>query len=205
MNGTLYVVSAPSGAGKTSLLKELTEADPLLGVAVSHTTRAPRPGEQNDVHYHFIGQATFDAMITTGEFLEHANVHGNCYGTSRDAVAKVLASGRDLVLEIDWQGARQVRTAMPEATSVFILPPSRDALEHRLRERGQDSETVIAERVLNALDEMAHHAEYDYLVVNDRFEEALADLAAIFRAHRLLAAAQAERHPQLLDQLLATH
>jgi guanylate kinase len=205
MNGTLYVVSAPSGAGKTSLLKALTEADPLLGVAVSHTTRAPRPGEKNDVHYHFIDQATFDAMVTAGEFLEHANVHGNCYGTSRTAVAKVLASGRDLVLEIDWQGARQVREAMPEATSVFILPPSRDALEHRLRERGQDSEAVIAERVLNALDEMAHHAEYDYLVVNDRFDEALADLAAIFRARRLLAAAQAERHPQLLDQLLATH
>jgi len=205
MNGTLYVVSAPSGAGKTSLLKALTEADPLLGVAVSHTTRTSRPGEQNDVHYHFIDQATFDAMVTAGEFLEHANVHGNCYGTSRAAVAKVLASGRDLVLEIDWQGARQVREAMPEATSVFILPPSRDALEHRLRARGQDSEAVIAERVLNALNEMAHHAEYDYLVVNDRFDDALADLAAIFRARRLLAAAQAERHPQLLDQLLATH
>ncbi len=205
MKGTLYVISAPSGAGKTSLLKALTADDQLLGVAVSHTTRAPRPGESDDVHYHFIDQATFESMVAAGEFLEHANVHGNCYGTSRDAVAKVLATGRDLVLEIDWQGARQVRTAMPAATSVFILPPSREALEQRLRDRGQDSEAVIAKRIVNALDEMAHHDEYDYLVVNDRFDEALADLAAIFRTRRLLTASQSDRHRELLDQLLATH
>jgi guanylate kinase len=205
MNGTLYVISAPSGAGKTSLLKALTADDPQIGVAVSHTTRAPRPGEIDDVHYHFIDQAAFDAMVAAGEFLEHANVHGNCYGTSRDAVAKVLATGCDLVLEIDWQGARQVRAAMPSATSVFILPPSRQALEQRLRDRGQDSEAVIAERIVNALDEMVHHDEYDYLVVNDTFDEALADLSAIFRSHRLHSAAQSDRHRELLDQLLATH
>jgi guanylate kinase len=203
--GTLYVISAPSGAGKTSLLKALTADDPLVGVAVSHTTRAPRPGEVADVHYHFIDQVTFDAMVDAGEFLEHANVHGNRYGTSREAVAKVLASGCDLVLEIDWQGARQVRAAMPAATSIFILPPSREALEQRLRQRGQDSDSVITGRMANALEEMAHHGEYDYLVVNDRFEEALADLSAIFRAHRLHVPAQTDRHRELLDQLLATH
>lgn len=205
INGTLYVVSAPSGAGKTSLLKALTQSDPLLGVAVSHTTRAPRPGEQDGIHYHFVDQATFDAMVAAGAFLEHANVHGNCYGTSRDAVARVLASGCDLVLEIDWQGGRQVRAAMPTATSIFILPPSQAALEQRLRQRGQDSDTVISARVAAALEEMAHHAEYDYLVINDHFDAALADLAAIFRAQRLLAPTQAARHRELLEQLLATH
>ena len=205
MNGTLYVVSAPSGAGKTSLLKALTESDPQIGVAVSHTTRAPRPGEQDGVHYHFVDAATFDAMIATGEFLEHAEVHGNRYGTSQAAVTAVLETGRDLVLEIDWQGARQVRAAMFQATSIFILPPSRVELEARLRARAQDSETVIAERVAAAIEEMEHHAEYQYLVINDRFEEALSDLAAIFRARRLDAANQAERHRDLIEKLLATH
>lgn len=205
MNGTLYVVSAPSGAGKTSLLKALTEADPLIGVAVSHTTRAPRPGERDGDHYHFVDDTTFDAMVAEGAFLEHASVHGNRYGTSRAAIETVLDQGCDLVLEIDWQGARQVRAAMFEAISIFILPPTRAALEARLRDRGQDSDAVIAERLTAALEEMAHHAEYDYLVVNDRFDEALADLAAIFRARRLNAATQAERHRDLLGQLLATH
>ncbi len=204
MNGTLYVVSAPSGAGKTSLLRALTESDPLLGVAVSHTTRTPRPGEEDGVHYHFVDATTFDAMVERGDFLEHASVHGNRYGTSRKAVEAVLASGRDLVLEIDWQGARQVRAAMPTATSVFILPPSRAALEARLRDRAQDSDAVIAARLDAALHEMDHHAEYDYLVINDRFEEALADLAAIFRARRLTSSLQAERHRKLFEQLLAT-
>ncbi len=205
MNGTLYVVSAPSGAGKTSLLKALTESDPVIGVAVSHTTRAPRPGEEDGVHYHFIDATAFDRMVAEGAFLEHAEVHGNRYGTSQMAVTAVLETGRDLVLEIDWQGARQVRAAMFQATSIFILPPSRAELEARLRARAQDSDAVIAERVAAALDEMEHHAEYDYLVINERFEEALADLAAIFRARRLDGANQAERHRELLEQLLASH
>jgi len=205
MNGTLYVVSAPSGAGKTSLLKALTEADPLLGVAVSHTTRAPRPGEVEGVHYHFVDADTFDNMVDAGAFIEHATVHGNRYGTSRAAVAPALEAGRDLVLEIDWQGARQVRAALPAAVTVFILPPSRAALEQRLRGRAQDSDEVIARRVAAALEEMAHHDEYDYLVINDRFDDALADLAAIVRGRRLRVTAQAGRHRELLAQLLTTH
>ena len=205
MNGTLYVVSAPSGAGKTSLLKALTEADPLLGVAVSHTTRAPRPGEVEGVHYHFVDADTFGNMVDAGAFLEHASVHGNRYGTSRAAVAPALEAGRDLVLEIDWQGARQVRAALPSAITVFILPPSRVALEQRLRGRAQDSDEVIAKRVAAALEEMAHHDEYDYLVINDAFDTALADLTAIVRARRLRLPAQTDRHRELLAQLLTTH
>jgi guanylate kinase len=201
----LFVIAAPSGAGKTSLLKALTEADPLLGVAVSHTTRPPRPGEAEGVHYHFVDVDTFDAMIDAGAFLEHASVHGNRYGTSRAAVAPALEAGRDLVLEIDWQGARQVRAALPAAITVFILPPSGAALEELLRGRAQDSDEVIARRMAAALEEMAHHDEYDYLVINDTFDTALADLAAIVRARRLRLPAQADRHRELLAQLLTTH
>lgn len=203
MNGTLYVVSAPSGAGKTSLLKALREARPELRVSVSHTTRAMRPGEQDGVHYHFTAVDAFQAMVARGEFLEHAQVHGNFYGTHRGSVQALLDAGAEVILEIDWQGARQVRAVWPEAIGVFILPPSRAALEARLQGRGQDSAEVIARRVAAAREEMLHHAEYDYLVVNDRFETALAELTALVDAQRLRHAAQARRHAALLAALLA--
>ncbi|HEY5719330.1 MAG TPA: guanylate kinase [Gammaproteobacteria bacterium] len=205
MSGTLFVISAPSGAGKTSLVKALTEADAGLGVAVSHTTRPARPGEQEGVHYHFVAAERFAAMVAENAFLEHAEVHGNRYGTAREEIARRLARGDDLVLEIDWQGARQVREAHPDTVTVFILPPSRAALENRLRGRGQDSDAVIAARLAAALDEMRHHDEFDYLVINDRFEEALADLQALVRTRRLRHPAQAARHRELLAQLLTSH
>ncbi|HHQ41865.1 MAG TPA: guanylate kinase [Chromatiales bacterium] len=202
MPGTLFIVSAPSGAGKTSLVKALVERDPRVVLSVSHTTRPPRPGERDGVDYHFVDGATFERMAAEGAFLEHAEVFGNRYGTARATVERELAADRDVILEIDWQGARQVRAAMPEAVSVFILPPSREALEERLRGRGQDDETVIARRMARAVDEMSHYDEYDYLVVNDVFETALEDLLAIVRATRLRRPAQAVRHAELLRRLL---
>ncbi len=202
MPGTLFIVSAPSGAGKTSLVKALVERDPRVVLSVSHTTRPPRPGERDGVDYHFVDSATFERMVAEGAFLEHAEVFGNRYGTARATVERELAADRDVILEIDWQGARQVRAAMPEAVSVFILPPSREALEARLRGRGQDDETVIARRMARAVDEMSHYDEYDYLVVNDVFETALEDLLAIVRATRLRRPAQAARHAELLRRLL---
>ena len=180
----LFIVSAPSGAGKTSLVKALLERDPGLGLAVSYTTRAPRPGEQDGVHYHFVSPERFQGMILDGEFLEHAEVFGNCYGTAESNVRAGLERS-DLVLEIDWQGARQVRRRFPAAVSLFVLPPSAQALEARLRGRGQDSEGVIAVRMAKARDEMAHFQEYDYLIVNDAFDVALAQVACVVSAERL--------------------
>jgi guanylate kinase len=183
--GVLFVVSAPSGAGKTSLLRALIPSDPRLQLSVSHTTRAPRPGEQDGEHYHFVDRARFEAMVAAGAFLEHAQVFDNFYGTAEQSVRDVLAAGRDVVLEIDWQGARQVRARFPEAVSVFIVPPDVQTLRERLSGRGQDSAEVIERRMRAARRELSHYGEYDYLVVNDDFAQALADLRAIVAAERL--------------------
>ena len=179
LSGTLFILSAPSGAGKSSLAKALVEAMPHLGVCVSHTTRLPRPGETPGVHYHFTDLGQFQAMIAAEDFLEHARVFDNLYGTSRQAVETLLAAGKDVILDIDWQGARRIKTLMPQAKSIFILPPSRAALEQRLRKRAQDSEAVIARRMQAATTEMSHYQEFDYVVVNDDFAATLKDLQAI--------------------------
>ncbi len=182
--GILFIISAPSGAGKTSLVKALVARDPKLSLSISCTTRPPRVGEQDGVHYHFIDRVRFEQCIGDGDFLEHAEVFGNRYGTREADVRDALATGRDLILEIDWQGARQVRERFDSAVGIFILPPSIAELERRLRGRGTDSDAVIADRMALARDEMAHLDEYTYLVVNDGFEEALAALAAIALAER---------------------
>lgn len=201
--GTLYIVAAPSGAGKTSLVRRLVETTPGVAVSISHTTRPPRPGERDGVHYHFVSLAVFEAMIAEGAFLEHAQVFGNRYGTSRAAVLAQLEAGQDVILEIDWQGARQVRMLAPDSLGIFILPPSREALRERLAGRGQDSREVIERRMAAALDELSHHAEFDYLVVNDDFATALDTLRAIVVANRQRRAAQLERHRELLRALLS--
>jgi guanylate kinase len=201
--GTLYTVSAPSGAGKTSLVAALVAQDPALLVSVSHTTRARRPGETHGVDYHFVGREEFERMLGRGEFLEHATVFGNLYGTSRHWVMETLASGNDVILEIDWQGARQVREQFAAAQSVYILPPSRATLESRLQGRNQDGAEVIGARMREAESEMSHYDESDYVVVNDRFDVALADLQAILRANRLRRAAQGVRLSGLIRELLS--
>lgn len=183
--GILFIVSAPSGAGKTSLVKALLARDPGLSLSVSCTTRTMRLGEQEGIHYHFLDQPRFRQAVDAGDFLEHAEVFGNLYGTRETDVRTCLEAGRDLILEIDWQGARQVRERFPAAVSIFVLPPSIAELERRLRGRGTDSDEVIARRMTQARDEMAHYAEYDYLIVNDRFDMALDALAAITTAERL--------------------
>jgi len=177
--GHLYVISAPSGAGKTSLVKALLEARPQLAVSVSHTTRTPRPYEVEGRDYHFVDAARFRDLVAAGAFLEHARVFDNDYGTAREQVAAKRAAGRDVLLEIDWQGARQIRAAVPECISIFILPPSRAALEVRLRARRTDSDAVIARRLADAAADMSHCLEFDYAVINDRFDEAVRDLQAI--------------------------
>lgn len=200
--GTLYIVSAPSGAGKTSLVKALIDSVPRIRVSVSHTTRAKRPGEEDGVNYHFVDRTAFTAMIERGDFLEHAQVFDNFYGTSQTWLEKTLAEGFDLILEIDWQGAQQVRKLMPLAKSIFILPPTQEALRHRLTNRGQDSSDIIERRMREAVSEMSHYVEYDYLVINDDFQHALDDLKAIFRANQLGQTTQQQRHAGLLSELL---
>ncbi|RDE19004.1 guanylate kinase [Motiliproteus coralliicola] len=200
--GSLYIISAPSGAGKTSLVKALLEQDSLICVSVSNTTRAARPGEVDGKDYHFTELAEFDRMIAAGDFLEYAEVFTNKYGTSKRWVEQTLEEGRDVILEIDWQGAAQVRELMPEAVSVFILPPSRPELERRLNNRGQDSDEVIAQRMSEAVSEMSHYDEFDYLVVNDQFEQSLSELQAIFVARRQLLASQQLRHGEMIELLL---
>jgi guanylate kinase len=177
--GTLFILSAPSGAGKTTLAKALVDASPDVAISVSHTTRPKRPGERDGIDYIFVSDAEFLASVEAGEFLEHAQVFGNRYGTSRTAVERLLQQGKDVILDIDWQGARAVKKAMPQAKSIFILPPSRDALAQRLAGRGQDSTAVIERRMRAAISEMEHCKEFDYQVVNDDFAAALADLKAI--------------------------
>jgi guanylate kinase len=202
-SGTLYIVSAPSGAGKTSLIKALLEAQPQIRVSVSHTTRSMRPGEVDGVNYHFVQREQFIEMLEQDEFLEHAEVFSNLYGTSQQRIEATLKQGFDLILEIDWQGAQQVRRLMPLAKSIFILPPTPEALRQRLTNRGQDSEAIIDERMREAVSEMSHYVEYDYLVINDDFTSALDDLKAVFRANQLLQAPQQQRFSALLCQLLA--
>ncbi|MDQ2696589.1 MAG: guanylate kinase [Pseudomonadota bacterium] len=201
--GALYVIAAPSGAGKTSLVKALLAAVPDLEVSVSHTTRPPRPGEQDGVHYHFVDAAAFESLVRQGVFLEHARVYDRYYGTSRQTVLERLAAGVDVILEIDWQGARQVRAQLPACRSIFILPPSREILRQRLHGRGQDSAAVIDRRMAQAVDEIAHYREFDYLVVNDDFAAALDALRAIFIANRHLQPAQALRQRRLIQALLS--
>ena len=203
MTGTLFIVSAPSGAGKTSLVKALVERLDHIRLSVSYTTRPPRPGERERVDYHFVDEETFRQMVREGAFLEHARVFDHYYGTSRAWIEKQLRAGTDVVLEIDWQGARQVREAIPGAIGIFILPPSRAVLEERLRGRGQDDEAVIARRMQDAVNEMRHYKEYDYLVINDVFDEALDQLTHIVLAARLRTPVQARRHAELIRALLA--
>ena len=202
--GLVFVVSAPSGAGKTSLVKAALEQDPQLVVSVSHTTRPMRPGEQNGVNYHFVTDEEFQEMIDQDAFLEHAQVFGHRYGTSKAAVDHELSRGRDVVLEIDCQGARQVRSAYPACCSIFILPPSRATLTQRLQTRGQDSAEVIAQRTKKATEEMDHHSDFDYLIVNEDFEQATDELTTIVQASRLGRIPQQQALQGLLQDLLQT-
>ncbi len=199
--GNLYLISAPSGTGKGTLIRGLLEREPNLHLSISHTTRPPRPGEEDGVHYHFVDRAAFLEMVEDGAFLEHAEVFGNLYGTSEAAVRGPLEAGQDILLEIDWQGARQVRRRFPESCSIFILPPSSAALRQRLQGRGQDAREVIERRLGEAAAEVAHYAEYDYLLVNDRLDQALERVLAVVRAYALREAAQAVRLAGLLADL----
>lgn len=200
--GNLFIITAASGAGKTSLVRALLQQDAQIQLSVSYTTRQPRVGEVNGEHYHFVDEASFLKMLDENDFLESANVHGARYGTSKTCVNEVLAAGQDLILEIDWQGAAQVRQFYPEAISIFILPPSMQELESRLRGRGQDSDEVIAKRLAAAKDEMSHVGEFDYVTINDKFEVALENLNAIVRTQRLKREKQLARHATLLKGLI---
>ncbi|MEA3411012.1 MAG: guanylate kinase [Pseudomonadota bacterium] len=200
--GSLFIVSAPSGAGKTSLVKALVSSTAGVQVCVSHTTRPPRSGEKEGVHYHFASRERFGEMVDGGDFLEYAQVFGNAYGTARSSVADIVERGDDAILEIDWQGARQVRSHAPDCSSIFILPPSRDALESRLNSRGQDSETVVRRRMQDAESEMRHYDEFDYVVINDDFDTALEELRCLVRARRLALSAQQARARALIASLL---
>ncbi|MGC1548458.1 MAG: guanylate kinase [Rhodanobacter sp.] len=202
LDGTLFVVAAPSGAGKSTLVNALLEHEPAISLSVSHTTRPPRLGEQYGRHYYFVEREAFEREIAEAIFLEHAEVHGNLYGTSRNTVQDLLAQSRDVLLEIDWQGAQQIRKSKPDCVSVFILPPSRVELERRLRGRGSDSAEVIERRLRNSREEIAHAHEFDYIIVNDRFEDALGDLQAIVRAVRQRSALQWQRQETLIAELL---
>jgi guanylate kinase len=201
MPGTLFIVTAPSGAGKTTLVSGLLERDPLVRLSVSYTTRAPRTGEVDGQHYHFIDVQGFRALRDKGEFLEWAEVHSNYYGTSKRWLEEQIRAGRDILLEIDWQGAQQVRKVFPKAVGVFILPPSVEELERRLRGRGTDSEDVIARRVLGARGEMRHVAEFDYVIINEDLPAAIEDLVAVVRASRLRYANQEARQPEFFHYL----
>lgn len=201
--GQLFVISAPSGAGKTSLVSALLDLDQLVEVSVSHTTRSPRPGEQDAVNYNFVSVETFESLIEQSGFLEHAKVFENYYGTSQDWVESKLKAGIDVILEIDWQGAQQIRKMLPEVVSIFILPPSKAALESRLKGRGQDSEEVIAKRMAQAASETSHYGEYDYLVINDDFDSALKELQAIFVSQRTTLKRQTVKSKDILSDLLS--
>jgi len=202
MTGTLYIVAAPSGAGKTSLTRALLEREPNLELSVSYTSRAPRPNEVDGVHYHFVSRAEFEAMIERGEFFEHAIVHGDLKGTARGPVERTLAKGKDVLLEIDWQGANQVREKMKDTVSIFILPPSRAELERRLRSRASDSEETILRRLADARRDLEHAGDFDYIVVNDDFESALDEICAIVEHRRRGEARPKRDYAQLLADLL---
>lgn len=199
--GSLFVIAAPSGAGKTTLTRMALERDSRLALSVSTTTRAPRPGEVDGVHYHFVSVEAFKTLQAAGEFLESAEVHGNFYGTGRRGIEALLSEDRDVILEIDWQGARQVRAIYPESVGVFIVPPSFDALEARLQGRGQDSAEVIARRVANAREELQHLDEFPYVIINDKLDEALAELLAVFAAARV----RLENQRQRAEALMASY
>jgi guanylate kinase len=184
MSGKLFVITAPSGAGKTSLIDAVMRDDPSLKISVSYTTRKPRPGEKDGVDYHFIDPATFEKMKSRGEFLESAEVHGNHYGTGREVILDAVKRGDDLILEIDWQGAQQVRRLYPQCVGIFILPPSVEELERRMRARGQDSDEVIRRRVQNAREELSHAGEFKYAIINKDFETARRELAGIIQNER---------------------
>ncbi len=203
MSGNVFIVSAPSGAGKTSLVRALLDADAQVKLSISYTTRAPRPGEVDGEHYHFVDMNAFMVMLNRGDFLESAEVYGNHYGTSQRWIENQLAHGLDILLEIDWQGAAQVRKLMPQAISIFVLPPSIAALQARLTGRGQDAEAVIAKRVAVAREDMSHFGEFDYVIINDDFAVAAADLQAIVKASRLSLDKQMQRHGALIESLLA--
>ena len=205
LKGTLYIVSAPSGAGKSSLINALLNISDRkqLQVSVSHTTRSPRPGEVNGEHYHFVDQTEFKRMIADNAFFEWAEVFGNFYGTSRLAIEDSLNQGIDVFLDIDWQGARQVKALMPDAKGIFILPPSRTALEQRLHQRGQDSEEIINQRMAQAKSEMSHYNEYDFLIVNDDFDCALTEFDTIIKGQRLAQVRQSALHRNMISELLA--
>jgi guanylate kinase len=201
MSGNLFIISAPSGAGKTSMVSALLNCNQQIALSISYTTRAPRPGETDGKEYHFVSRDRFLQMAQQGDFLESAEVYGNLYGTSQSWIEKQLASGRDILLEIDWQGAAQVRKLMPQAISVFILPPSLAALESRLNGRGQDSAEIIARRLQAAQEDISHVAEFDYVIINDKLDEALRQLDAVITAAGLRRDSQLARHASLIDQL----
>ncbi len=201
MSGNLFIITAPSGAGKTSLVKELLSADPNLQLSISYTTRPPRPGEEDGKDYHFVTLETFMGMLNKGEFLESAEVYGNRYGTSQTWIERETALGKDILLEIDWQGAAQVRKLLPQAIGIFILPPSLDTLRYRLKNRSQDSDEVIERRMQSAREDISHVSEFDYVIINDNFKEAVQDLLATVRAARLTVAKQLARHSSLITQL----
>ena len=203
--GTLYIISAPSGAGKTSLVHAVVEQLPDLAVSVSHTTRNRRDGEINGQDYHFVDKPRFQEMIDNDDFLEHARVFGNNYGTSRQHIQEQLLSGKDVILEIDWQGARQIRQLLSESRSIYVLPPSIQALRERLLRREQDSDDVIESRMREAVSEMTHYAEFDYIVINDDFEQAREELASIFICNRMRLEQQQQAHAELLADLLKTN
>ncbi|WP_428243951.1 guanylate kinase [Gynuella sp.] len=200
--GTLYIVAAPSGAGKSSLVNALIKRLPFVYLSISHTTRNMRPGEEEGEHYHFVDKNTFLDMVTQGDFLEHAEVFGNYYGTSQAYVEKQMAQGHDVILEIDWQGGQQIRKKIPGCRSIYILPPSKEALLERLEKRSQDSDEVISRRMQEAVSEMSHYGEFDYLVINDDFYKALDDMCAIFVAERMKVDQQSIRNQELLTNLL---
>lgn len=201
--GNLFILSAPSGAGKSSLIHALLGLHQDMQLSVSHTTRAPRPGEVDGVHYHFVSVEEFKALIADDNFLEWAEVFGNFYGTSRTAIEQVLAQGRDVFLDIDWQGARQIKTQVPSVLSIFILPPSVSELEKRLNQRGQDNQEIIAKRMLQAKSEISHVNEYDYVLVNDDFQQCLKELQHVVISQRLTLQKQQQRQQALLTDLLA--
>ena len=201
MNGNLFVVCAPSGAGKTSLVAALLKADSAIKLSVSYTTRAPRPGEVDGRDYHFVSLQTFEKMVADGAFLESAFVHGNYYATSHDWIRDQRAAGAEILLEIDWQGAAQVRRMMPDAIGIFIMPPSFESLLTRLNTRAQDPPDVIARRLAAARAEISHVSEFKYVIINDKFDEAVRDLISIVRARRLLASSQLARHSDLINRM----